>query len=97
MKAKLLKRIRRRFGYYKNDKDQYVIVDKVCKRLTVVTKELVFEQCPYYKTLDFDEELVYFNFLKDRIARPFVGEFYNKVIYNYGARKIKRKQNVNIL
>lgn len=95
MKVKLLKRIRRRFGYYKNDAGQYVVVDKALEQAYKVDRELIarnYNNAPE----EVDEEML-FGMLKEIITKPYEPKYFEKRRFNFAKNKLKRKQDANIL
>lgn len=92
MKAKLLKKIRRRFGYYKGEKGDWVLVDKVLELVFVLDKELLMKQYPYY--VKHEDEITsdtYLSFLKACLYKPFISNPNEKIKFNYAKRKLACK------
>ena len=87
MKAKLLKKIKKRFGWYEREyyPDSYVVVDKTRNTFTLVGKGF---SKPPSKPIEIDESEFYFRKLKDFLLKPF-GFKNSDIMYRKALRKTK--------
>lgn len=90
MKTKLLKKVRKRFGYYFRESDGVpILVDHARKKV------LALDTVELPKTLKIPKEEYYWRILKDRMLTPF-GYSYDLYMYNYCAKASNRKTKGSI-
>lgn len=91
MKVKLLRKIRKRFAWYKSTTGNLVLIDHEAQRSMIVDAELLKKD---YTNLKDEEitETVLFNYLKSLMARPFVENFMTKINYRFAVRRFKSRQ-----
>ena len=90
MKVKLLKKIRRRFSYYRNSKGIMVVVVHINKRAFTVDSELLKTKYPNYPDVDITEDSL-FTLFKILITQPWYGDGYAQLVrYRYATRRSLR-------
>ena len=93
MKVKLLKKIRRRFKYWRNSKGKFFLMDHKHKKITKIDMQFAKDN-QYYrgkKYLKVSKEEFLFRILKSKMLNPF-GYYFNDTLYN----KFKRRKNLTL-
>ncbi len=90
MKVKLLKKIRKRFTWYKNNAGTYVLADKLMKSVTFIN-EFHYKQLTTESTniVGIDEYL--YRLLKDKLLKPF-GFSYNEIMFRQSLKMAEKKK-----
>lgn len=96
MKTRLLRKIKKRFSWYKTTTNKYpepywVLLDR--KEKTVVVLNLDYLLKYYTIKAENVEPHYYDNLLKIMITEPFVEDYFNKVKYRKATRIYERKMS----
>lgn len=93
MKIKLLKKIRRRFKWYKSSDGIYVVIDGQKKSVTVIDAELLKKMADI--PVEEADDIKLYKLLKIILTYPWVDNYLERIRYNKANRiyKTKKKQN----
>jgi protein tyrosine/serine phosphatase len=90
MNTKLLKKIRKRFAWYKSTTNTLILIDHEKKRSSTVDAERLKCEYPNFPDENINEESL-FRFLKVLITKPFIEDYLGKVNYNFAMRRFKKR------
>jgi hypothetical protein len=91
MKTKLLRKIRKRFAWYKSTTNTLVLIDHKLEKSFTVDAERLKTEFPHFKDENINDESL-FRFLKLLITRPFIDDYLSKVNYKFAMRRFKLRQ-----
>jgi hypothetical protein len=92
MNTKLLKKIRKRFDWYKSRTGTLVLIDHEAKIAKTVDSEYLKSEFPLFKDEDINSESL-FRFLKMLMTRHFIKDYLGKTNYNRATRELKKRIN----
>jgi len=90
MKTKLLKRIRKRYHWYKNSMGIYVLMDNVTKTASTIDQESILTKFPNFKIEDINDESL-FRFLKFKITENIFPQYITRVRYKQAKKVWEQK------
>jgi len=91
MKTKLLRRIKKRYSWYKNSIGIYVLMDNFNQIATTIDQESMLTRFPNFPLEDINDESL-FRFLKFKITEKIFPEYITKVRFKQ-ATKIWNQKN----
>lgn len=104
MKGKLLKKIKKRFSWYKSKTGKFILIDKKTKSVNIIDNDFIFEHLnvatvkrkkEIIDDLEIDIKEWQFRWLKTMMLKPFGYTFsnihYNRSLKSYNSRLKKWK------
>jgi hypothetical protein len=89
MKTKLLKKIKKRFSWYRSTIGNFVVIDHVKKECILINKKYFSERYPYADYEANEEHL--FRLMKLIVTRPFVEDYLGKIYYRWANRRFSKR------
>jgi hypothetical protein len=89
MKVKLLKKIKKRFSWYRSTAGNFVVTDHKMETCTFIDKKYFLERYPEVKYEV--TEIHLFRLMKIILTQPFVENYLGKVDYRWANRRFKTR------
>ena len=90
MNTNLLKKIKKRFSWYKNKAGVLILIDHNYKSASTVDAERLKGEFPNFSDDKINEDSL-FRYMKLLMTRPFVSDYLGKINYRFASRVIKNK------
>lgn len=91
MNVKFLRKIRKRFDWYKSTTGQFILIDHERKTATTVDAERLKNAYGNFPDAEINETSL-FRFLKVLITKPFMPDYLGRVGYNFAMRRFKTRR-----